>query len=177
MDGGHNQEGFSLLELFLVVGIGAIFLLAGLATYRLVYTDATVNDTLEVVYGVQSQVKKIYANVNGYPDASMIPTLVSTTVFPDSVHIDPGGPTVFHPFGGEMDIVGHENFFTIELYDMRPGECLKVTQSFDVKVVGDDYRYVEVESITFDDITGVTMADLAAACDSAEIVDVVFAFN
>ena len=56
-----TQSGFSLLELLLVVGVGALLLLAGLATYRLVSEGNNVNaatqmlNTLKAIHTSSSQ--------------------------------------------------------------------------------------------------------------------------
>jgi len=81
-----TQKGFSLLELLLVVAVGAILILAGLAIYRNITANTSVNDTSRMVNVLKQEVQRIYQGEASYA-ALDNDLLVDTQVVPD-VSID-----------------------------------------------------------------------------------------
>ncbi len=56
----NRKQGFSLLELLLVVAVGAVLILSGLTAYRLVVTNAATKESKSDLLRIQSQVRRIY---------------------------------------------------------------------------------------------------------------------
>lgn len=174
-DQRRNQRGFSLLELLLVVGVGALLLLAGIATYRLVTQENAANEALEVIYTVTAGMHKLFAGQQGgYGNASLLPTLINANAFPASVHVTAGG--VYHPMGQAMDVVGFDSYFEIQLYAISPGDCIKLGQGFQPGTE-DNFLYLDVGGTVFDATTGLTVANLTPACSASDPIDVFFAFD
>ncbi len=163
-----RQGGFSLLELLLVVGVGAILLLAGLAVYRMVTTDNAVNETIRVIFAVKSGVQRMYeGRLASYPVAptSMLPALINAEIFPDTVRVDPAGPGAIHPIGRSMDVVGDSAFFDIVINDVSSGDCIKMGTVFTANSETED----DFESLSVDAGAGVTLFDIGNPIDPAAL--------
>lgn len=62
----NKQSGFSLLELLLVIGVGALLLIAGLATYRIVTEGNNVNEAIRILNSAKIGVQTLYQNQADY---------------------------------------------------------------------------------------------------------------
>lgn len=171
------QKGFSLLELLLVVGVGALLLLAGLATYRMIVQDSAVNQTLSAVFATKSSVKKTFASQNGYGAGSLIPSLVASGGLPSSIRVDTGTMTANHPLGGAFDVVGVVGAFRIEIYGLEQSDCMKIGLAFDTRSE-DDFVKLEVGSDTYDITSSPTNTSLLISCNGGgSPVDIAFEFR
>ena len=61
-----NDKGFSLLELLLVVSVGILLILAGLAIYRNVTNQRLTNETVRLVNVIKQETQKLYQGERGY---------------------------------------------------------------------------------------------------------------
>ena len=122
-----NEAGFSLLELLLVVAVGAILLLAGLSAYRLVTQNNNVNEALRLLNVLKQQTQKAYQGDGTYGSSDLVPTLISLRAFPAGTL---SGSTPRHPFGGTIAIDGNGDTFTISFSDMERAACISVGQAF-----------------------------------------------
>lgn len=173
----EKERGFSLLELLLVVGVGALLLLAGLSTYRMVTQDNAVNQTLSAVFATKSSVKKMFASQNGYGAGSLIPSLVAANGFPSSIRVDTGTMTANHPIGGAFDVIAVVGGFLIELDSLEQGDCMKIGMAFDTQSE-DDFVSLQIGADTYDLSTPPTIADLQTSCDNGGApVDMAFTFR
>lgn len=173
----HNHRGFSLLELLLVVGVGALLILAGLATYRMIVQDSAVNQTLSAVFATKSSVKKTFASQNGYGAGSLIPSLVASSGLPSSIRVNASTMTANHPLGGTFDVVGASGAFRIELYALAQSDCMKIGLAFDTRSE-DDFVAMEVGADTYNLTISPTSTSLLASCNGAgSPVDMAFVFR
>ena len=122
-----KQDGFSLLELLLVVAVGAVLLLAGLGAYRLVTQNNAQNDAVRLLNILKQQTQKAYQGDGTYGNGDLIPTLISLRAFPAGVL---SGTTPRHPFGGEIEIEGNGDTFTLSFSDMERAACISIGQAF-----------------------------------------------
>lgn len=145
-----GQSGFSLLELLLVVGVGALLLLAGISTYRLVTSGNSVNDATRLLTTIKTETQRIYQGQAQY--AGLDPTLLNNAgAFPSGVVDGAGIPK--HPWGGNIDIrpsgtAANDTFF-IEFTGIPEEACIKIGQAFD----SSDTDFLQV------DINGTTSVD------------------
>lgn len=123
----NKQAGFSLLELLLVVAVGAVLLLAGLGAYRLVTQNNAQNDAVRLLNILKQQTQKAYQGDGTYGNGDLVPTLINLRAFPAGVL---SGSTPRHPFGGTIAIEGNGDTFTISFSDMEQAACLSIGQSF-----------------------------------------------
>ncbi len=164
-----KQEGFSLLELLLVIGVGAVLLIAGISVYRMVTRDSGVNEVMRTVMSVKSGVQRLYLGEKTYGVADLLPSLITADIFPGNVHIDPATPAAFHPLGGSLEINGTGSAFTISIYDLDQGPCISLGSALNPDTE-DDMLSLEVDSgsvTTFDLSNPATPADLATACGAS----------
>lgn len=164
-NGAADQKGFSLLELLLVVAVGAVLILAGLAAYRLVSENNNVNEAMRLLNTLKQQVQTAYQGEGQYTatNAEMIALLRDLRAFPAGV-LNAAGDTANHPFGGTVTFEGTDQVFTISFNEVRRSACIAIGQAFDV-TADSDLSAFEIDGAnpdTGDD--GITLADLQTAC-------------
>lgn len=131
-----RQSGFSLLELLLVVGVGALLLLAGLATYRLVTEGNNVNAATQLLNTLKTQVQRTFQSQGGYyvggDGQDLVPILTNSGAFPSGtlnlagVPIDPWGQVIVIEQEG-----ANGEAFEITISNLPQSACLKLGQAFD----------------------------------------------
>jgi len=165
-----TQKGFSLLELLLVVAVGAILILAGLAIYRNITANTSVNDTSRMVNVLKQEVQRIYQGEASYA-ALDNDLLVDTQVVP-AKHLG-GADGITSPFKTDVTVevnAGDAETFDIGI-DAVPAEaCLKLGLEYTTN----DADFVNV-SIDGNDVNVPTVANINAVCGDG--VDMIWTFN
>ena len=162
------QAGFSLLELLLVIGVGTTLLLSGIGVYRIILKDKTANDTIQAILMTKSGIQRLFRTERTYGTVSLLNTAISAKIFPGTVHVDTAGPTVYHPFGGTMDITGAGSSFTITVSGLGTSPCIMIGEALNPETA-DDMLSLTVDSgavTTFDETNPATPPGLAGACTS-----------
>lgn len=167
----NTEKGFSLLELLLVVAVGAVLLLAGLGTYRLVTQNNNINDAIRILNVLKQQTQRAYQGDGQYPGSSTAPegleeTLIDLNAFPAGVL---AGTTPRHPFGGVIEIDGRGETFTITLTNIDQSTCISIGQAFST-ASDPDFVGLDIGSTDIGGTDGiVTIAELTAtgACPTS----------
>jgi prepilin-type N-terminal cleavage/methylation domain-containing protein len=159
-----SQKGFSLLELLLVVAVGAVLILAGLSAYRLVSENNNVNESLRLLNTLKQQVQTAYQGEGEYT-GNINNTLIDLRAFPDGVLTSSGQAR--HPFGGDINFNANGNTFDIVFTGVGRAACIAVGQAFDSTSDSDlaDFQIDGTDPDTGGD--GITLADLQGACPGA----------
>lgn len=177
------ESGFSLLELLLVVGVGALLLLAGIATYRLVTQGNDVNDAVRVLTTIKSQTQKAYQGQNGYGGAGtdLVPTLRAMQAFPAGVlDSDPADPRPRHPWGDLIEIVSalDTRSFELRFLNVPTDACISLGTTFDSRDT--DFLGADIGGVSYtstDIIDPSTLAAPGGGCTAAALVDMVWTFR
>ena len=120
----RGQNGFTLLELLLVVGVGSLLLIGGIATYRLVSEGNRANDTSKMVLTMKQELQTLFQGGSSYPSGSLEPALTASGAWPGP----PGGAGV-SPFNTAVTATGAGATFDIAIADLPRGACVKVVRS------------------------------------------------
>ncbi len=169
----RNERGFSLLELLLVVGVGALLLLAGIATYRLVTQGNNVNDAVRILATLKQQVQRAFQGQSTYGTGDITPTLVNLNGFPSGVY-DPGTGNATHPWNDTILITGATTTFTIQFTQVPSDACIQLGTTFNEN--DSDFVSLQAGGSTFDAATPVTVAGLTTACGAGGNVDMIWTF-
>ncbi len=157
-----DQKGFSLLELLLVVAVGAVLILAGLAAYRLVSENNNVNEALRLLNTLKQQIQTAYQGEGEYSGDVLI-TLRDLRAFPAGV-LNAAGDTANHPFGGTITFAVDDQTFDINYNGIRRSACIAIGQAFDT-TADSDLSAFEIDGASPDTGgDGIDLADLQAAC-------------
>ena len=162
------QAGFSLLELLLVVGVGALLLLAGIATYRQVVEDNKVNNATRILTIIKSEVQRAYQGQPDYGTGDITTVLADMEAYPAGVLDSAGAPK--HPWGGNITVAGAGATFAITFAALDKATCIELGSSLSADNDSD------FNSLTIGG-TAVTATDpvtLAGACNDGS--DMVWAF-
>jgi prepilin-type N-terminal cleavage/methylation domain-containing protein len=171
------QSGFSLLELLLVVGVGALLLLAGIATYRLVTQGNDVNDAIRVLTTIKAQNQKAFQGQNGYGAAGtdLVPTLVAMQAFPAGV-LD-ATDTPRHPWGDTITIVSAADTrsFDLTFTNVPSDACINLGTTFDSRDT--DFLGLVVGGTTFTSTDIIDPTTLVGPCTAAATTNMVWTFR
>ena len=159
-----NQSGFSLLELLLVVGVGALLLLAGISTYRLVTSGNSVNDATRLLTTIKTETQRIYQGQAQYTGLNNA-LLNNAGAFPSGVVDGAGQPK--HSWGNNIDVAVSNapanDQFTITFTNIPAEACIKVGQAFDAS----DTDFVGVDINGNGQTPNPTPATVNADCTTA----------
>src|SRR5688572_7331469 len=81
----RGAKGFSLLELLLVVAVGAVLILAGLGAYRLVTENNNTNQATRLITTLKQQIQQAYQGQASYGTGNIIDDLVSLRALPSDI--------------------------------------------------------------------------------------------
>jgi prepilin-type N-terminal cleavage/methylation domain-containing protein len=133
----RNQKGFSLLELLLVVAVGAILLLAGLAVYRNVTDNSKVTESIRLLNVTKQETQRLFQGEGNYPAQQLNEVLIDAKAFPSS-YIN--GSQVRTPYNGDVTVTGAGRTFTITFADVPESSCIKIGGTF----AADDADFVQL---------------------------------
>lgn len=171
----HNQSrGFSLLELLLVVGVGAVLILAGLSAYRLVSEGNATTQGIRQLQILKQQVQEAFRGETGYGStagANLLATLQAMRMLPTDMtpNATTGATTLRNEFSSTTTVVtgalvaGQAASFIVTFNGVPASSCNKLGMSFSTANASDFVR-LSVGTIT---ITTPTVATLATACANA----------
>lgn len=166
----NNFQGFSLLELLLVVAVGSVLILAGLGTYRLVAQQSYVNDASNLIGAIISQTEGKFTplDMNTYPaDTDITAVMSDLNIFPKKSLNNAGLPV--HPWGGDITVLTAEAaavsiLYRIQLHDI-PDEsvCIELSQLYDYNNSDKMHSY-RINGVIVNDTS---LANVSALCRAA----------
>jgi prepilin-type N-terminal cleavage/methylation domain-containing protein len=158
-------RGFSLLELLLVVAVGAVLILAGLGAYRLVSENNNTNQATRLLATLKQQVQQAYQGQASYGTGNIIDDLASLRALPTDLGTSGTGDsmTAKGPFG-DIGVVGNGTQFMLLLGSVPKGACVRLGQQFTPKNAP-DFVQLQIGSTTFNQAsTNMTQTTMAATC-------------
>jgi type II secretory pathway pseudopilin PulG len=109
-----TEAGFTLLELLLVVGVGALLLIGGIVTYRIVSEGNKAAETTRLIMTVRNEAQNL-AQGQGYEDVQA--ALVAAKIIKDNQK---------NAFGGDFTVTGAADTLTVALTQIPPTACRKL---------------------------------------------------
>ena len=159
-----NESGFSLLELLLVVAVGAVLLLSGLAVYRNVTNNAKINDGTRLLNVLKQETQRLFQGEGRYESGDFTSILINSDVVPSS---NTRGDTIRHPFNGTVTAGGSADGSTFDItYNEVPkSACVKLGQLYSLN--DPDFDSLQVGSADTDsnDDGIIGLIELESACD------------
>ncbi len=166
----RTQKGFSLLELLLVVAVGAILILAGLAIYRNISQNAEVNESLRLLNVLKQETQRIFQGENTYTGLDNT-VLTSTQSVPAQYTTGPG--VIRTPFNTDVVVVvngTNADEFDITFEEVPDEICAKLGVEYST----DDSDFVNL-AIGVTDIEDPNVATVVAECSDG--VDITWTFD
>src|SRR5690606_13141194 len=102
----NRESGFTLLELLLVIGVAALLLIGGIATYRLVSEGNKATEAIRMVLTIKQEASVVAQNSdNGYGDVD-VDLMVSLGVLRSNAQLNPfnGTYAVGDNGSGQLDV-------------------------------------------------------------------------
>jgi len=126
----RGTKGFSLLELLLVVAVGAVLILAGLGAYRLVTENNNTNQATRLITTLKQQIQQAYQGQASYGNGNILQDLVSLRALPSDLGVAGSSATVARGIFGDITLTADGNTFSIEMADVPKGACVRLGQQF-----------------------------------------------
>lgn len=123
-----SKNGFSLLELLLVLGIIAALIVAAFIVFPKVQSEQRANQTIQDIAAIDASIKSLYASKAGY-DGISTKVLINANVFPDTMTTTVEGQA-YNIFKGRINVSEVTNLsrpaYQISFYGIPPTECSKI---------------------------------------------------
>lgn len=161
----QGASGFSLLELLLVVAVGAVLILAGLGAYRLVTENNNTNQATRMLTTLKQQIQQAYQGQATYGTGNLLGDLVSLRALPSDLGTSgSGASTVAKGQFGAVNVTGISNNFSIGFTNVPKGACVRLAQQFTPQNAN-DFVSVQVGSTTFTQTsTNMSQATFMTTC-------------
>jgi prepilin-type N-terminal cleavage/methylation domain-containing protein len=131
LSGFAFDNGFSLLELLLVVSVGATLIVSGLSAYRQVMTNVNMNNTVQSMVAVQAQIDWAYGSRNFFPNGNMVDKLAALRSLPTDLPLVGTGEDMYiRSPTGIMTIRGQVQTYTMTLDGMPKATCIRLGQIY-----------------------------------------------
>ena len=161
----RGAKGFSLLELLLVVAVGAVLILAGLGAYRLVSENNNANQAARQLTTLKQQIQQTFQGQTGYPaTANLVPTMVNLKATPPDMAVINAANGTLKGALGTVTVTNAAvgNTFTITMDGLPRSACVKLAQAFNIDNSSDtDSVTINAKAVA---AGGFTQAGLAASC-------------
>lgn len=129
----RKAAGFSLLELLLVVAVGAVLILAGLGAYRLVTENNNINQSARSLMTLKQQVQQTYAGQATYGAGNIIDDLVNMRALPSELVVtgNANNMTAKGTFGPVLvATAANTQNFVITYQNVPRNACVRLGQQF-----------------------------------------------
>lgn len=171
-----TEKGFSLLELLLVIGVGALLLIAGLATYRIVTEGNNVNEAIRILNSAKIGIQTLYQNQANYgaDGTDITDIVVDGGVFParnivGGTPLDPWREATVVESVDDANGVG----YTITFQNLPQAACGKLGTAF-TPTTDSDFVSVDINGNGAD--TNPTVANVRGDCTAGDTNDITWRF-
>jgi len=128
-----RSSGFSLLELLLVVAVGAVLILAGLSAYKLVSEGNAATQGIRQLQTLKQQTKQAFQAETGYGAAAagdLTATLQNLRMLPPDMPLN--GTNLRNGFGGNTTVVAGATTatFVVTFANVSRNACAKMGMTF-----------------------------------------------
>jgi prepilin-type N-terminal cleavage/methylation domain-containing protein len=173
MNTDSQSKGFSLLELLLVVAVGAILILAGLAIYRNVTQNVEINEATRLLNVIKQETQRLYQGEGSYGanGDSLEAILVNANIVPSGNLI---AGAVRTPFSTDADVNANtDGRFDITFNDVPSNVCINLALAYTED--DPDFDTISINGTSIDP-TALGVAEANARCTAATEVDMVWTF-
>lgn len=124
-------RGMTITELMLTLAVGAVILTGVVTLYGKSTASAKETQAVQQVAQIVKSVRQLYANDGAYGSSggsALNASLINSRSLPDGM-INTGASTIRHAFGGNINVTGYANTFTIAMAEYPQDGCSKTITS------------------------------------------------
>lgn len=172
-----RSKGFTLVEMGIVVAIGAIIIGVGIAVVPGIMASNRVNAEVSELPTIVTNIQRAYNNQPGFTPAPTIASLANLGVFPES-RARPGDAAAVNRWGGAITVAAAgatlPNGLTLTYADVPSAECREL-----VPALSNSFRVITVgTTVVKPDGGNVNMTTLPGLCNVASgRVNIAYSFT
>jgi len=129
----NYKHGFSLLELLLVVSVGAVLILAGLLIYRNVSSNARIVEAQRTLIALQSELENLFDNQPSYGTTVVEPlnsVVINSKLIPEK-NINGGNLTILGNYELFVETSGStDSNYRIRIEGLSTEDCINLIPTF-----------------------------------------------
>lgn len=172
-----KQKGFTLVELGIVVAIGAILIGVGIAVVPSIMASQRVNAEISELPQIVTNIQRVFNNQPGFVPLPTVTTLGQLGVFPESRWRADTPAEARNRWGGTITVAASgavlPNGLSLTYADVPSAECRELIPALSASV-----RVIQVGGQTVKPDNGsATLADTAARCNAAPTVAIAYHFT
>lgn len=120
----QRQTGFSLIELMIVLGIGALMLAGGLALSNTAGSSQSSSQLTSDLVAIKTSVKQLYSGQGGYGAVSLNSVLIASNKIPTTMTVS--GSTITHQLNGTLTVTGNTSTFDTAITNIATDVCVNI---------------------------------------------------
>jgi prepilin-type N-terminal cleavage/methylation domain-containing protein len=117
-----RQAGMTLIEIIVVLAIGALIIGGALSLYSNASSSQASNQLNSDLTAIRASVKSLYSTQGGFSTASLNSVLINAKKVPTTMSVS--GPTINHTLNGTLTVTGATNNFTMAVTNIETDVCV-----------------------------------------------------
>lgn len=171
-----NNQGFSLLEILLVLAVAAAFVVGAFLLLPKAQDGVKADKDIRSIMMFQNEIKRLYTTQTNYNGLSAS-LLIQTKIAPESMLENPGSTSsdILNAFGGKVIPGIVTSGFTLSYGAIPPAACAKI-----IPAVAGSFYAVMINNATVKNTNGGVSMDLAnaiAQCNTQQSNTLLFYSN
>jgi prepilin-type N-terminal cleavage/methylation domain-containing protein len=164
-----RQAGMTLIEIIVVLAIGALIIGGALSLYSNASSAQASNQMNSDLTAIRASVKSMYATQGGYGAASLNSVLITANKVPTTMAVS--GSTISHALNGTLTITGATSNFTMAATNIPTAVCVALLSA------ASGYTSIQVGSNAARTTFPITPANAATDCAAAATQTITFTAN
>lgn len=164
-----RQAGMTLIEIIVVLAIGALIIGGALSLYSNASSSQSSNQLNSDLTAIRASVKSIYSTQGGYGTASLNSVLINAKKVPTTMSVS--GTTISHALNGTLTVTGATSSFTMAVTAIPTDVCVALLSA------ASGFSSIQVGSNAARTTFPITPANASTDCAAAATQTITFTAN
>jgi len=164
-----RQAGFSLIEIIVVLAIGALIVAGALSLYSSASSSQSSSQLYSDLSAIRASVKTLYSTQGGYGTASLNSILINAKKVPTTMSVS--GTTINHALNGTVTVTGATGNFTMTVTEIPTDVCIGLLSAASV------FTSIQVGTNSARTSFPISPTNASSDCSAATIQTIIFTAN
>lgn len=165
----NRQAGMTLIEIIVVLAIGALIIGGALSLYSNASSSQSSNQLNSDLTAIRASVKSLYSTQGGYGTASLNSVLINAKKVPTTMSVS--GTTISHALNGTLAVAGATSNFTMTVTAIPTDVCVALLSA------ASGFSSIQVGSNAARTSFPISPANASTDCAAAATQTIVFTAN